>query len=317
MTGDRIAVIDLGSNTFHLLICEIGKSGSWATLHKEREYVKLAEGGIDIIKDDAIDRAIGAMTRFADLINIYEVKHLKAIGTAAMRESKNGVMVADKISSITGIPIQIIDGNKEAQYIMAGIRSALPKLDQYGLIMDIGGGSVEFILFKGDDVAFSESFKIGVAVLFKKYHQTDPIDPLQIDLLEKELDSQLRNLKETLRKTGLYYLIGASGSFEVLNDVLPRNSSTTHWAELDLSGITYYLDTVIQADHEARKLMPEIPPERLDYIVVAYILIRYLIKHVPPDKLYYCDFALKEGVVEEMIREDEERENNYSSSAPI
>jgi exopolyphosphatase / guanosine-5'-triphosphate,3'-diphosphate pyrophosphatase len=303
MTGDRIAVIDLGSNTFHLLICEISEDQSWIEIHKEREYVKLASGGIEVIDEYSEQRAIDAMTRFVNLIKTHDVKRVRAIGTAALREAKNGLALAEKLSAITGIEIDIIDGQREAKYILGGIRSALPDLKEYGLIMDIGGGSVEFILFKGKDVAFSGSFKIGVAVLFRMFHHSDPISKVEIASLEKYIGISLFPLVKKLLKTGPYYLIGASGSFEVLNDVLPKRESSTHWAELDMAGISAYIDEVIHATLAERKLMKEIPDERLDYIVVAYLLIRFILRSVPPAKLYYCDYALKEGVIDEMIRE--------------
>ena len=301
MIGDRIAVIDLGSNTFHLLICEIGPDHSWVEIHKEREYVKLASGGIEVIDQASEQRAIDAMTRFVSMIKTHEVKRIKAIGTAALREAKNGVELAEKLYKITGIRIEIINGQKEAKYILLGIRSALPDLKEYGLIMDIGGGSVEFILFKGNDVAFAGSYKIGVAVLFRMFHRSDPISTDEIAALEKYIAISLLPLMKKLLKVGPYYLIGASGSFEVLNDVLPKRESSTHWAELELSGISKYVEEVIHATLAERKLMPEIPVERLDYIVVAYLLIRYILKSAPPAKLYYCDYALKEGVIAEMI----------------
>jgi exopolyphosphatase/guanosine-5'-triphosphate,3'-diphosphate pyrophosphatase len=305
MKAERIAVIDLGSNTFHLLICEIGLNGSWVTIHKEREYVKLAEAGMDHIDENAIQRAIDAMVRFAGLIKLHEVERTRAIGTAALRESRNGIVVADKLFSVSGIKVEIIDGHKEAEFILLGIRSAMPHLDQYSLIMDIGGGSVEFILFKGENVVFTGSYKIGVAILYKLYHRSDPISHEEVKELESELDAQLDPLIEALEKTSSYYLIGASGSFEILYEVLPRKVVSSHWSELEFSGIMDALNKVINADFTARSQMAEIPVERLDYIVVAYILIRYLIRMVPPDKLYYCDFALKEGVVEEMIRDNQ------------
>ncbi|MGB4846306.1 MAG: hypothetical protein WBP41_00210, partial [Saprospiraceae bacterium] len=89
MKEQRIAVIDLGSNTFHLLICELHQHGSWVTLLKERVYVKLADGGLELIEEDAIQRAIDAMLLFKDLIQIYEVGRTRAIGTAALREAWN------------------------------------------------------------------------------------------------------------------------------------------------------------------------------------------------------------------------------------
>src|SRR5919108_6219678 len=102
MTGDRIAVIDLGSNTFHLLICEVTEDGQWKEIHKEREYVKLASGGMDIIDENATQRSIDAMTRFVALIDRFNVTKTKAIGTAALREAKNGQALAEKLFSITG-----------------------------------------------------------------------------------------------------------------------------------------------------------------------------------------------------------------------
>ena len=303
MTGERIAVIDLGSNTFHLLICEIGPGESWTAIHKEREYVKLASGGIDTIDEDSEQRAIDAMLRFVNLIKAHDVKRTKAIGTAALREATNGLEISEKLSSITGIPIDIIDGHREAHYILLGIRSALPKLDDYGLIMDIGGGSVEFILFHGDKVAFAGSYKIGVAVLYRMFHQSDPISREEISALEKYLALSLKPLMEQLRKIKQYYLIGASGSFEVIYDVMPKKEVSDHWAELDISGINKYLDEVVVATLSERRKMAEIPEERLDYIVVAYLLIGFIMSKMPPEKLYYCEYALKEGVVAEMVKE--------------
>jgi exopolyphosphatase/guanosine-5'-triphosphate,3'-diphosphate pyrophosphatase len=303
MPATRIAVIDLGSNTFHLLICEVRQDRTWVTLHKEREYVKLASGGMDVINEDSLQRGIDAMLRFSNLIRQYDVEIVRAIGTAALRESKNGNEVAAQLNSITDIPIEIIDGDAEAEYILKGIRSVLPVMEDYGLIMDIGGGSVEFILFKADEVAFAQSFKIGVAVLYTMFHKGDPIQKEEIAALEKHLEETLQPLIEKLRTSLPYCLIGASGSFEVLYDVLPKKEVFSHWAELEAEGIIDYMDGVIRATLEERKMMPEIPVERLDYIVVAYLLIRFIFSTIAPDRLFYCEFALKEGVVAEMVEE--------------
>lgn len=303
MTGEKIAVIDLGSNTFHLLICEIGPGDSWTAIHKEREYVKLASEGIDIIDENTEQRAIDAMLRFVSLIKKHDVKRTKAIGTAALREAVNGPELAEKLSSISGIPIDIIDGHREAHYILSGIRAALPKLDDNGLIMDIGGGSVEFILFHGDQVSFAGSYKIGVAVLYRMFHHSDPISREEISDLEKYLALSLGPLFEQLGKIEHYYLIGASGSFEVIYEVLPKIEVSVHWAELNISGINKYLDGVIRSTLAERRKMAEIPEERLDYIVVAYLLIRFIMNKMPPEKLYYSEYAMKEGIAEEMVSE--------------
>ncbi len=302
MTGDRIAVIDLGSNTFHLLICEIGENGTWFEIHKEREYVKLASGGMKIIDANAEQRAVDAMIRFKNLLDVHHVKRSRAIGTAPLREAENGHLITQKLFDITGIPIDIIDGKDEAHFIMLGIRSALPPLDAYGLIMDIGGGSVEFILYQGEEEVFKESYKIGVAILFETFHHSDPISADEIQQVNELLERKLKPLIEVLKRIKRYYLIGASGSFEVLLESLQKKHSGAHWAELDLKGIVESMDKVIGANLSERKAMPEIPDERLDYIVVAYLLIRYLLVEAFPERLYFCEYALKEGVAAEMIQ---------------
>jgi exopolyphosphatase/guanosine-5'-triphosphate,3'-diphosphate pyrophosphatase len=301
MTGDRIAVIDLGSNTFHLLICEINADGTLAFIYKERVYVKLATGGLGFIKPESAERGLIAMKSFAGQIQAYGVQRTRAIGTSALREASNGHDVADQFTLATNIPIEIIDGQKEAGYILKGIKTALPTLDKYGLIMDIGGGSVEFILFKGDSVAFKGSYKIGVAVLHRLFHHTDPISPEEINQLESYLADELVHLIAAVKKLPAYYLIGASGSFEVIQDVLPKISTSTHWSEIDTTSIHSYLNEIISTNMDSRRQIPEIPIERVDYIVVAYILIRYIVRQLPPEKLYFCEFALKEGVLAEMI----------------
>lgn len=300
MTGDRLAVIDLGSNTFHLLICEINRDGSLSTIYKDRIYVKLASGGLEQIDPASIGRGLEAMQLFAEQIKANGVKNSRCIGTAALRETKNGREVADMFTKATGLPIEIIEGHREAGYILRGIRTALPPLDKYGLIMDIGGGSVEFILFKGDAIAFKGSYKIGVAVLYQKFHRSDPISQAEAGALEDFLDQELAEMIRAVKELPGYYLIGASGSFEVINDIMPRLATSAHWTELDIVGISDYLDEIISTNISRRRQIPEIPIERLDYIVVAYILIRYIFRHIPPEKLFYCEFALKEGVLAEM-----------------
>ena len=303
MTGERIAVIDLGSNTFHLLICEIKQDGTWIVIYKKRVYVKLAAGGIGEIDVSSARRGLVAMRNFASIISSYGVTRTRAIGTAALRESSNGQVVAEKFRLATGIRIDIIDGQREAGYILRGIKAALPQLDRPGLIMDIGGGSVEFILFQNNTVLFKESYKIGVAILFREFHHSDPMSVTEIEELESHLARILGKLIHAVQQSGSYYLIGASGSFEVINDVLPKLEAFTHWSMLDMGDLESHLTKIIGTSREGRRYIAEIPEERIDYIVVAYALIRYIYRHIPPEKLFYCDFALKEGVIEELVEE--------------
>jgi exopolyphosphatase/guanosine-5'-triphosphate,3'-diphosphate pyrophosphatase len=297
----RLAVIDLGSNTFHLLIVEITASKSWNVLLKDRRYVKLASGGIAQIEENKIDRAVSVMEEFAAQVAEYEVDKTIAIGTAALREAENGQEVVDRIQKGSGINVLLIDGMREATYIYRGIASCIPTLDLPGLIVDIGGGSVEFILYHNQKIQFVGSYTIGVGVLFERFHTSDPFPEENITALELFLDESLVDLHDVLSEVGPYYLVGASGSFEVIQDMLPKLEFGDHWSRLDTEPLEAYLNEVIGLEFIKRKMRDEIPQERLDYIVVAYLLIRYIIRHYPPNGLYYSDYALKEGILAEAI----------------
>ncbi len=301
MKTSRLAVIDLGSNTFHLLIIEAHPDRPWMVLAKDRHYVKLASGGLDNISEEGIQRAIPVMKDFARKIRDLHVDETYAIGTAALREAKNGKEVARILQEQSGIPIDIIDGQQEAAYILKGIQAALPDLDKPALIVDIGGGSVEFILYHQDQLLFARSFKIGVALLYRLYHQHDPMAQEEIISLENRLETELQSVLSRLGEIDHYFLIGASGSFEVIQDVLPKIQSHDHWSELQFDQLEDYLSEIIVADLTTRRLRKEIPDERVDYIVVAYILIRFILRSRPPERLFYCDYALKEGVIAEHL----------------
>jgi len=136
--------------------------------------------------------------------------------------------------------------------------------------------------------------------LYKLFHQTDPISKECLTALEQYLDTELTDLRNALSALKEYYLIGSSGSFEVIQDLLPHLSTSDNWSALDIRELPYHLRRIVGSDLDQRREIPEIPAERLDYIVVAFALIRYITQNFPPQKLFYCDFALKEGVLAEM-----------------
>ena len=300
MTTRRLAVIDLGSNTFHLLICAIRPDGTWDELYRERRYVKLAAGGLDHLDEDRISRAVECMIAFAETARAYGVSAIRATGTAAMREAGNGAELAHRIHAACGIQVEIIDGQDEAGYILKGIQAALPPTDRPALVMDIGGGSVEFILYRGPEVLFKASYRIGVAVLFRTYHREDPLPLSARQDMERMLGETLAPLFAAVRAVGRYDLVGASGSFEIIHAVIPHLRTESHWAEIDLSGLPEYLERMTHLDLEARQRIPDIPLERVDYVVVAFILILLTLREIPPKRLFYCEYALKEGVMAEM-----------------
>jgi exopolyphosphatase / guanosine-5'-triphosphate,3'-diphosphate pyrophosphatase len=168
----RKAIIDLGTNTFHLLIAE-GKH----IIHEEKLPVRMGLGGINqgVITDDGIERSLTCLHRFAEICSSMQVSDIQAFGTSALRNARNGQDVANRIEQESRIPVSIIGGDEEAKLIYQGIRAAVPLGDQKNLLVDIGGGSVEFIIGNQIEIFWKQSIEVGGQRLLERFHQHEPI----------------------------------------------------------------------------------------------------------------------------------------------
>ena len=158
----KVAVIDMGTNTFHLIIVEVEKD-DFKIVYREKTAVKIGEKGINhgMITDDAIDRALKTLSKFKEVIDEEEVEQVFATATSAIRNAKNGKGLVALIKEETGIETRIISGIQEAEYIYYGVNKAVEIGDKASLIMDIGGGSIEFIIGTSKEIIWRQSFEIG------------------------------------------------------------------------------------------------------------------------------------------------------------
>ncbi|MBB4077453.1 exopolyphosphatase/guanosine-5'-triphosphate,3'-diphosphate pyrophosphatase [Lewinella aquimaris] len=293
------AVIDLGTNTFHLLIAEVRAEEQFAEIYRERIFVKLASDGIETIGPEPFARGIATLKHFARVIREHGVTSVTAIGTAALRTATNGEAFVRTASLECGIEIGLISGDTEAELITRGVLAALPPLEDRVLIMDIGGGSTEYIIASSEGVHWRQSFPIGVAVLQRSFHHTDPISADEVSRLENFLEVQLQPLREALGAYPAHHLVGAAGTFDVMAEVLrdgaalrARNSHV-----LTMDGLEHLHLTIVGSTVAERLAIPGVPPERVDLIVVAMLLIRFTIGLAGIRKLTVSDYAMKEGIL--------------------
>lgn len=299
----RKAVIDLGTNTFHLFIVEIN-NGRLSTLYKEKIAVKIGRNGISRgkIASDAVKRAIHTLEVFKTVLDQFEVKDVRGVATSAIRNASNGKELLDEIVSKTGIQIDVISGDREAELIFEGVKAAIKLGTSNQLIMDIGGGSVEFIIGNQKEIAWKKSFEIGAQRLLDKFHKHDPMPPESIeemfDWLEDELN-ELTSAIDTFRPVGL---IGCSGTFDTLAEIhlqAMEPKKTQQGKTFDLPIKSYHdihRDLLIK-DKPERLEIPGMVSMRVDMIVVASCLISFVIEHLPITHLTACTYALKEGVL--------------------
>jgi len=297
----KYAVIDCGTNTFHLLIAQAKKEGGFKEIYRERRYIKLAEEGIQTIGRQAYQRAIKALQDYAQIIQKHKVINTRVSGTAALRTASNGYELVEEAAISTGLKIDIIPGDAEAQLIYKGVEQAIGLQEDRWMIMDIGGGSVEFIIVDNQGVRWFESFPIGVAVTYKHFHKKEPISEEEITHLETFLAGQLANLHTALLRYPTSHLVGAAGTFDVIGNVLGMQKDTPYSTTIKLDGFPPFYTRLIRASQKERHLMSDIPDDRADMIVVALILVDYIIKLAEINRLTVSDFSMKEGMLSEMM----------------
>lgn len=308
MDSKRIAVIDLGTNTFHLLIAE-GATDGFKELFRQTEPVKLGEGGINkgIIQPAPFERGITTMQAFKKQIDEYGATEIKAIATSAIRSASNGQEFIKQVKEKAGIQIELINGEQEAAYIYSGIKASDALGNQNSLIIDIGGGSVEFIIGNNKKVLWKQSFEIGAARLMDKFHQTDPIPVTAIKELTRYLNGQLIDLFAAAIQYKPVNIIGASGAFESFAEVIEIKKGKTFDIkqtkvyEFDTDDLLDLIELLIKSSHSLRANMKGIIPVRVDMIVVASLLTIYMMQKMGISDVSMATYSLKEGVLADML----------------
>ena len=298
----RLGVIDCGTNTFHLLVIEVDEQGSFSRIHKERKYVRIGQEGVDRIGEAPFRRGVECLAHYKEIVFELGVDQLKVFGTEALRRASNGQEFVDAVERETGILIRLISGEEEARLIHLGVMQAVPAIEKKGLIMDIGGGSVEFVLASAKEVYWAQSFPIGVQVLFSAFHQKDPLPKGQVGQIEAYLEQALQPLIDTLKEHEAPLLIGASGSFEVVENLhgVPHPNPLYSIVPTDDYAKIYH--QVIRTSLTER-LALGVPNERAELVVVAFVLINFIIKKAGTQNIITSAYALKEGILYEMMQE--------------
>lgn len=290
------AIIDLGTNTFNLIIADVRADG-FELIHSEKDGVALGMGGIHkkIITEDALERAFLTLRKFKSSIDGYHVNHVKAFGTSAIRDALNAHELVDFIREKLGIPVEVIDGKKEAELIFNGV-ARTHDLKRKGLIMDIGGGSTEFIAYEKNEILDLVSLDIGVSRIFQQFSISNPLRSEEISeieaFLEKQSNGFFQNRKETI-------LIGASGSFETFYEYITQKPfpELQRTIPLHLEDLRKVLKEMIFSTAQARENNPWIIPIRKKMAPIAAVKTNWVLSKLPIEEIFVSPFSLKEGAL--------------------
>lgn len=301
-----IAILDFGTNTFNLLIAEKGER-SFKVLHSSKQPVKLGRGGIQInrITPDAFERGFVAISNHMETIAKFKVAEIRTFATSAIRNASNGTDFVNEVESRFDLRVRVIPGEREAELIYKGVRQAIPFTEKKVLILDIGGGSNEFIICNRDGIIWKHSFELGMARILELFDLSDPITFEEISALESYFRQELQPLVEEVKKEKPRTLIGASGSFDTFHSLIKERTGAdpdeSHGREISMKVYKKLHSILIRSTIEKRKSMPGMEPVRVEMIVVATIFVSFVLHECHIKHLFHSEFALKEGVISELV----------------
>ncbi|MDB5255705.1 MAG: exopolyphosphatase [Chitinophagaceae bacterium] len=301
----KVAVIDMGTNTFHLLIAEV-ESTHYNVILDHKQAVGLGKGGINNrrIMPDAMERALSALRRFRDTCEEQQVDRVLLTGTSAVRSSDNKREFIAAIKQETGWDTFIINGEQEASWIYEGVKQAgVIPADHTSLLVDIGGGSVEFVLCNAKEILWKQSFEIGGQRLMDQFGHSDPITDTEIKEIAYYLKGVLKPLWDGLKsRDGVKTLIGSSGSFDTLCDIYCRQKGIvlddgTKGYPLPLDSFQSIAKDLLAKNRAERLATPGMIELRVDMIIVSLVLIETLIEQLSIEEIEVSFYALKEGLM--------------------
>lgn len=306
----RAGIVDMGTNTFNLLVAEVENEDKYHILFIDRQAVQLGKSGINkhIILPDAFERAENAMNIHVANMKKFEVEKMYALGTSAIRSAANKEEFTTFIKQKFNIDIHVISGDQEAGFIYKGVKQTVHIDHGHEIILDIGGGSNEFIIANQNEILWKHSFNLGIARLLNKFHPSDPIKPEEIEIIEQYFEQSLGLLFEAASKYNPSVLIGASGSFDTFRSLIFHEPEPNGQIERENSkelGMDEYhrlYETLIKSTREQRLNYHHLEPIRVDYIVLASLFTSYILKKLNINQLFQSDYSLKEGVIWDLIK---------------
>lgn len=295
------AVLDLGTNTFHLLIGK-HENNQLVILNEKRIAVRIGEKGMlaGIITDEALERAIYCLEDFRKIIDSYkEIEQVQVFATSAFRNATNSEFICKTILEKTGFNVQIISGEDEAQLIFDGVKLSGALQDETALIVDIGGGSVEFIICNNASMLWKQSFDIGGLRLMERFHKTDPITDTELKAIDNHLNDELKELTKSIDVYKPKILLGSSGAFDTYVDIhfakQKTEPSNQNYTTLPIESFFDIYNELITKNRIERLAIPGMIQLRVEMIVVASCITKFLIENYELKSIITSKFSLKEG----------------------
>ena len=304
----RIAAIDIGTNSVHMIVLRVRPDLSFEVIDREKEMVRLGAGGLDgrALTDTAMTAALQALSKFGRLAESHEVDEIVAAATSAVREAENGRQFLAAIQQHTGIRPRVISGTEEARLIHVAAAYGVDVAGGSAVVIDIGGGSVELTLGTATQVQVACSLKIGVIRLTERFVQTDPLSGRDERRLVKQINAALGEPVTEITGHGFDRVIGTSGTILSLgalaaSDGRPLGSEELRNRRISAKQVHRLRKRIVDFDLARRLQIPGLEPRRADVSVAGAVLLDTILRRLGADELTLCDLALREGLALDYI----------------
>ena len=306
--NQRVAIIDCGTNTFNLLVKE-KVEGKWKTLFKTKLPVKLGAGGFseNVLMPNRMARGVDALYSYKNVIDSLEVKDVRVFATSAVREASNGKVFVAKVKKHLNFDMEVISGDREAELIFEGVVQTTGEIKEDFLIMDIGGGSTEFIFVRDQKPLWRKSYLLGVSRLHGMLNPASRINQDDVNRLRGHLNKELLDLISFLKENPVKILVGSSGSFDTLFDMYQfakakdsakgSTESSMNLNEIPFNAYPSIHQWLVGSTLEERLKHPSIPQMRAEYMPLSTYLVKFVLEQSSFNKMYQSEYALKEGVL--------------------
>ncbi len=313
----NLAAIDIGTNSFHLIVVKIKNGGNFEIIDREREVIRLGEGNVGDIKfinPNAAKRAISALRRFKKIAESHDAK-IRAVATSAVREALNKNEFIKQVYEKTGIEIEVVSGYEEARLIYLGVLKAVPVYDKQVLCIDIGGGSTEFAIGKEGNLKYATSIKLGAVRLTQRFFPDYAINKERIKACKKWVEGELYKITKEIKKIGCELYVGSSGTIMSTGLMIYSKKNKKSSQPKILNNFTFTYKEFLEVKKnilnavtpEERMKIKGLDEKRADIIPAGIIILDTIFEKLNIKKITISGYALREGIIIDTLQKEKRR----------
>lgn len=298
-----VGVVDIGTNTIILLIARLRDGGGFQTLHDEARVVRLGEGihQNSFFLPEAMDRAFAALSDFKKNADQFDCERVIAVGTAGCRNASNADEFIARVKNELGFDIEVIDGNREAELVYRAAKEDFSKLPLPLLILDIGGGSTEFIIEEADKPRFAISLPFGSVKLTENFLRGDPPTRFELSTLDAYLEGELTVLPN-IAPPSLVATAGTATTVAALvQELISYDPEKVHGSVVTMPQLSRLMEKLEVMPFSDRKKLPCLEPKRADVIVAGSRILNAVCARFGVNEFRVSDRGLRYGVLLEEI----------------